>query len=192
VRDLNGNGTIDTGRELFGVDTIKSNGALATQGFDALKDLDSNGDGFITSADAAFGELKVWQDTNQDGISQSGELKTLSQLNITSIGVNGTTTGPQAGQVINNNSVALSATYTRNGVTRTVGAIDLEANNFFTEFPPEVVDEAGNPVTLTTQAQALPQMNGSGMVRNLRAAASLNSGFTTIEASNEKIWRTAA
>ncbi|WP_457307008.1 hypothetical protein, partial [Polaromonas sp. P5_E6] len=28
VRDLNGNGTIDTGRELFGVDTIKSNSTL--------------------------------------------------------------------------------------------------------------------------------------------------------------------
>ena len=42
VRDLNGNGVIDTGRELFGVDTVKSNGQLATQGFDALADLDSN------------------------------------------------------------------------------------------------------------------------------------------------------
>jgi hypothetical protein len=177
VRDLDGNGLIDTGRELFGVDTIKSNGALATQGFDALKDLDSNNDGFITSADAAFGELKVWQDTNQDGISQSGELKTLSQLNITSIGVNGSTSGSQAGQIINNNLVALSATYTVGGQTRTVGAIDLETNNFFTEFPPEVVDESGNPVAITTQAQALPQMNGSGMVRNMRAAASLNSDF---------------
>jgi hypothetical protein len=170
VRDLDGNVTIDTGRELFGVDTIKSNGALATQGFDALADLDTNNDGFITSADAAFGELKIWQDTNQDGISQASELKTLAQLNITSIGVNGSTSGPQAGQVINNNSVALSATYTKGGQTRTVGAIDLEANNFFTEFPPEVVDEAGNPVTITTHAQALPQMNGSGMVRNMRAA----------------------
>jgi Ca2+-binding RTX toxin-like protein len=177
VRDLNNNGLIDTGRELFGVDTIKSNGALATQGFDALKDLDSNNDGFITSADAAFGELKVWQDTNQDGISQASELKTLAQLNITSIGVNGSTSGPQAGQVINNNSVALSATYTVGGQTRTVGAIDLEANNFFTEFPPEVVDETGNPVPISEQAQALPQMNGSGMVRNMRAAASLSTGF---------------
>jgi hypothetical protein len=146
VRDINNNGLIDTGRELFGIDTVKSNGALATNGFDALKDLDSNNDGFITSADAAFGELKVWQDANQDGITQSGELKTLSQLGITSIGVNGSASGTQAGQIINNNKVALSAGYTRNGVTRTVGAIDLETNNFFTEFPPEVVDEAGNPV----------------------------------------------
>jgi Ca2+-binding RTX toxin-like protein len=177
VRDLNGNGVIDTGRELFGEDTVKSNGALAIQGFDALKDLDSNGDGFITSADAAFGELKVWQDANQDGISQSSELKTLGQLDITSIGLSGATTGPQAGQVINNNSVTLSTTYTRNGVARTVGSIELEANNFFSEFPDEVIDEAGNPVPITAQARALPQMNGAGMVRNMRAAASLSPNF---------------
>ena len=171
VRDLNGNGTIDTGRELFGVDTIKSNNTLATQGFDALRDLDSNADGQITSADAAYGQLKVWQDANQDGISQSTELKTLAQQGITRIGLNGTSTGPQAGQTINNNQVALSTTFTRNGQTRTVGAIDLEANNFFTEFPPQVVDETGNLVAITAQAQSLPQMNGAGMVRNMRAAA---------------------
>ena len=57
-----------------------------------------------------------------------------------------------------------------NGTTHTVGAIDREANNFLTEFPPQVVDDSGNPVAITTQAQALPQMNGSGMVRNMRAA----------------------
>jgi len=50
------------------------------------------------------------------------------------------------------------------------GAIDLEVNAFFSEIPPEVVDEAGSPVTVTQTAAALPQMNGSGMVRNLRAA----------------------
>jgi hypothetical protein len=85
-----------------------------------------------------------------------------------------TSTGPQAGQTINNNLVALSTTYTRAGVNRTVGAIDLEANGFFSHIPPEVVDEAGSPVTVTEAAQVLPQMNGSGMVRNLRAAMSLS------------------
>lgn len=57
-------------------------------------------------------------------------------------------------------------------MNRTVGAIDLEANGFFSEIPPEVVDEAGNPVTITAEAAELPQMNGSGMVRNLRTAMS--------------------
>ncbi|MDP3835693.1 MAG: hypothetical protein Q8Q82_17175 [Hydrogenophaga sp.] len=87
---------------------------------------------------------------------------------------NGEPKNPQAGQTLNNNRVALSTTYTRAGVYRTVGAIDLEANGFFSEIPPEVVDEAGNPVTVTETAAALPQMNGSGMVRNLRAAMSLS------------------
>jgi len=166
VRDLNGNGIIDTGRELFGVDTIKTNGGLATDGFDALRDIDTNGDGFITSADAAYADLRVWRDLDQNGISTSNELFALAGLGITSIGTNGTSTGPQAGQIVNNNLIALSTTYIRNGVTRTVGAIDLEANNFFTEFPPQVVDEAGNPVAITAQAQALPQMKGAGMVRS--------------------------
>ena len=74
--------------------------------------------------------------------------------------------GPQAGQTINNNRVALSTTFTQGGVTRTVGAIDLEANAFFSEIPPEVVDEAGSPVTITETAQALPQMNGSATITN--------------------------
>jgi hypothetical protein len=173
VRDLNGNGSIDSGCELFGVDTVKSNGQLATQGFDALADLDANGDGQITSADAAWGQLQVWRDVNQDGISQAGELSGLDALGITRIGLNGSSTGPQAGQTINNNRVALSTTFTRNCVDRTVGAIDLEANGFFSEIPPEVVDEEGNPVVISEAASALPQMNGSGMVRNLRAAMSL-------------------
>ena len=47
VLDRNGNGTIDSGRELFGVDTLKSNGQLAADGFDALCDVDVNKDGKI-------------------------------------------------------------------------------------------------------------------------------------------------
>ncbi len=177
VRDLNGNGAIDSGRELFGIDTLKRNNTFATQGFDALKELDSNADGFITNADTAFADLKVWQDLNQDGISQAGELKTLTQWGITSISANGSTSGPQAGQVINGNRVDLSATFTQNGATRTVGSVDFQVNNFFTQFPAQVVDEAGNPVAITAQARALPQMNGSGTVRNMQAAASLSPGF---------------
>jgi len=69
---------------------------------------------------------------------------------------NGEPKNPQAGQTLNNNRVALSTTYTRSGVYRTVGAIDLEANGFFSEIPPERVDEAGYPVVITQNAAALP------------------------------------
>ena len=123
VRDLNGNGLIDSGRELFGIDTLKANNTLAANGFDALKELDSNRDGFITVLDTVFAELKVWRDANQDGISQAAEMQSLSTLGISSIGVNGTATGPQAGQLIAGNRVDLSTTFTQNGAARTVGAV---------------------------------------------------------------------
>ncbi|MBP3402488.1 MAG: hypothetical protein J6L82_01095 [Alphaproteobacteria bacterium] len=75
VRDINGNGQIDDGSELFGDQTILSNGEKAANGFEALADLDSNHDGVFDGDDEAFGEIKVWQDFNQNGVVDDGELK---------------------------------------------------------------------------------------------------------------------
>lgn len=85
VLDLNGNGTIDTGRELFGDNTQMLPGVQggnpftgnAQDGYRALRQYDSNNDGQINSGDAIYGQLRVWRDLNQDGISQAGELQTL-------------------------------------------------------------------------------------------------------------------
>ena len=54
VRDLNNNGQIDNGTELFGNNTVLSNGQKATNGFEALADLDSNNDGVFNNQDAAW------------------------------------------------------------------------------------------------------------------------------------------
>ena len=85
VLDRNGNGRIDDGGELFGDQVILSNGFVSVSGFEALKDLDLNGDGIIDSNDKAFDELRIWIDSTHDGLSQSGELKTLRELGIESI-----------------------------------------------------------------------------------------------------------
>lgn len=91
VRDLNGNGRIDSGRELFGNNTRLANGGLAGNGFLALSDLDANQDGLLDSQDAAFSELRVWRDANGNGITDSGELLTLGQAGVTSIRTQWTT-----------------------------------------------------------------------------------------------------
>jgi hypothetical protein len=59
VLDKNGNGVIDSGRELFGDNFIKANGQLAADGFDALRSLDSNANGKIDSGDAQLGIASI-------------------------------------------------------------------------------------------------------------------------------------
>ena len=82
VRDLNGNGQIDNGTELFGNNSVLSSGEKAANGFEALKDLDSNNDGIFNSSDAAWNEVKVWKDANSNGVVDEGELVTLEQANV--------------------------------------------------------------------------------------------------------------
>lgn len=87
--DRNANGKIDDGTELFGSVTDQPR-EPGRNGFKALTVLDQpatggNGDGRISREDAAFAALLVWADRNHDGLSDPGELASLSSLGILSI-----------------------------------------------------------------------------------------------------------
>jgi hypothetical protein len=49
---------------------------------------DSNQDGVLDTQDDQFDQFAVWQDANSDGITDEGELQTLSELGIESIDLN--------------------------------------------------------------------------------------------------------
>ncbi|WP_319004535.1 S8 family serine peptidase [Methylobacillus caricis] len=82
VIDLNRDGRINNGSELV---------ALTDDGSPLnLLSLDTaaqggNGDGRLDSEDAAYWQLKLWTDRNQDGYASPGELQSLNDLGITSI-----------------------------------------------------------------------------------------------------------
>ncbi|MCA2686159.1 MAG: VCBS repeat-containing protein, partial [Microcystis sp. M046S2] len=83
--DLNHDGKINNITEIFS-EYFKD--GSANSGLEALKTYDTNNNGIISSTDTQFNQILVWQDLNQDGISQPNELKTLAQHNITSINLN--------------------------------------------------------------------------------------------------------
>ena len=177
--DVNGNGTIDNGRELFGDSTILTNGARAGQtakdGFDALADLDSNADGKIDANDAQFSNLRIWRDLNQDGISQTGELFTLASLNIASINVTSTA---HSQTLANGNQIADIGSYTKTDgsqvavgeVTGSLADVNLASDTFHRSFT-DVLDTTA--VATLPDMQACPERSrrSSGKVRGLRGAA---------------------
>jgi hypothetical protein len=85
VYDRNGNGKIDSGRELFGNATLMADGSLAPNGFAALAELDSSGDGIFTADDAAYAQLRIWIDANHDGKSQRRELLGLDETGVAGV-----------------------------------------------------------------------------------------------------------
>jgi len=149
VRDINGNAIIDGGAELFGDNTKLRNGTTARDGFVALKDLDSNNDGKIDANDTAFGELKIWRDLNQDGISQADELKSLVEANIESLKTTATNTNTatSAGTQI------LTGSYTKtDGTTSTLADIKFTQDTFHIEY----IEHIEIPESL----QNLPNLHG--------------------------------
>lgn len=83
--DRNGNGRIDDGSELFGSATPMGMGGTASNGFEALAELDDNADGVVDASDAGWAKLNVWRDDDGDGMSQPGELRSVAATGLLSI-----------------------------------------------------------------------------------------------------------
>ncbi len=156
VLDRNGNGAIDDGSELFGNNTALAN-AKKQPRFEALKDLDDNADGKVDALDTAYSKLKVWQDLNQDGLYQGEEMKTLAELGIKSVSTGYAMQTPAMSTAICTSRLGPSrGTTARPHGGRCLVHADMSSTT--------VKDH----VTESPAIAALPEVFGSGNVRNLR------------------------
>ena len=155
--DVDNDGKIDDGSELFGDQTGFDHGFLA------LGAHDENGDGKIDSQDSVYDKLIVWQDLNGDGNSTAEEMMSLEDAGIASISLSANSSNYQ----IAGNDVLWESTFERaDGTTGSIVDAYFSTNNINSdvilpdnfEFHPDVF--------------LLPQLGGMGNLPRSRVAMS--------------------
>ena len=157
VRDINNNGTIDNGTELFGNNSVLSSGENALNGFEALKELDSNKDGVFNSSDEAWNTVKVWKDSNQNGMVDNSELLSLEQANIAGINLN---YNEQEHADDNGNTHAQTGT-----IIKTDGSSGTITDVWFDADTADTIDRT--EVEIPDEIKLLPDVSGFGNVHSL-------------------------
>lgn len=175
VRDINGDGRINDGTEMF---------SPSGSGFQGLGLLDGNADGVVNAADNGLADfngdsvidssdvlsdLKVWVDYNQDAVTQTSELHSLSEYGI--VGLNLTTT--PVGSKVSGNTVVETASFVRaDGTTGMYGEVLLNVDNTNTKY-------VGPQITVTSQALSEPDLKGYGTLVSLHQALSRHPEYVS-------------
>lgn len=154
--DANGDGKINNINELFG-DAL-------TDGFDELKTLDSNNDKIINASDTKFSQLKIWRDLNQNGITDTGELKTLAETGVQSISL----TTADSNVTNEGNLIRTTGKYTKtNGTQSDIVALWFAADRLNTSYD--------LPYQLKPETLFLPTTRGYGKLPDLYISMSLDT-----------------
>ncbi len=159
VVDENGDGRITSNAEMFG--------SASQPGFAELAGYDGNGDGVVDASDAGFALLKVWQDTNQNYVTDAGELHSLAELGITSLSLGTTLTDPvttSTGHQITGVGTFTQVQADGTVATRDIAEVALNADHVHTQY-------AGN-TGIAAWSSALPNVHGFGLLTDLGVAAS--------------------
>ena len=154
--DRNNDGIVNNITELFGDAT--------TDGFEELALLDTNDDGVVDSQDINFSSLKIWQDSNQDGQTDAGELRSITASGVSSISLSTTLVN----EINQGNQVQSTSTFSfsdgsQNEIASVWYAVD-RVNTIYNE-----------PYELDVRTAFLPTLRGYGQLPDLHISSSLDS-----------------
>ncbi len=203
VMDVNGDGLLDATRWVGGQDGVlvwdkyhdglvhdnsqyafaqydnmsAAQGKTATDLSGLAAAFDTNHDGVFDAQDAQFADFKVWQDANQDGVSDAGEVKTLAELGLSSfqLSSDGVARTPEVG-VHEAGRTSASATDGSQVLVADVGfdfgtlaKLDLSADPVANTLALHLDDLLANPhLTLVVQGDAndAVKLQGDGWVNS--------------------------
>lgn len=120
VVDINKDGSIANLSEILSESFADS----ANSGIEAIATLDSNNNGRFDSNDERFSEVMVWRDLDQDGVTDAGELNSLTSLGIEAIDLNNVST---TNTINNGNIVKQTTTATIDGTAHDISDVAFSA-----------------------------------------------------------------
>ncbi|WP_417484088.1 calcium-binding protein [Maricaulis salignorans] len=111
--DRDGDGIINNRTEISFVGDFEG----ATTDLEGLQGFDSNADGVLDARDAMWGEFRIWQDVNQNGVGTAGELMSLEAAGIVSLNLALTSTGRESGSMADSFSLNTAIATRADGTT---------------------------------------------------------------------------
>ena len=134
---------------------------------------DTNLGGKFNAQDAKFAQFNVWQDLNQNGISDAGEVRSLADWGIAEINLSsdGVVRTPAAGVTEAGRTTAT----TTDGTSMLVADAAFESNSLDYNITPASTAQAS-----TTQAGAKLSVLGSGMNLDLSSVTALHGPITEV------------
>lgn len=175
--DINNNDKIDNGTELFGDGTLLKNGQVAPDGYAALAEYDENNDLKVDSQDAIWASLKVWRDANGNGLTEAGELMTMTQAGVKSIDVGHLTL---ANENNNGNVIFKHGTY-----EKLAGGTGITGDVNFASTPSGLTDNTPDDAALQATSVLPPQPHAS-------TKTNVCGLWASALAANDTNWRVAA
>ncbi|MBD2720485.1 hypothetical protein H6G99_16155, partial [Synechococcus sp. FACHB-909] len=160
VHDLDSNGLIDHGGELFGNHTFLPNGTKAANGFDALRALDGNGDRWIDQQDPVWSKLSVWIDRNSNAVADQDEIVSLSEAGLLRLGVDYAASDMVDSE--GNRHLQIGRFQASDGTLQSMHDVWFQVDQARTRWL--------HPVSIDAGLSALPDLKGMGMVPDLHQA----------------------
>jgi hypothetical protein len=184
VRDLNGDGIVNDGSELFGSFTDLTSGARALDGYQALRDLDKNQDGFIDSSDSAWGSIMVWQDLDGDGITDADEMRTLQDVGVTRLSTSvRVDVSSQNGNVVALHSDVMWA----DGTTGQMADIWFQADLSDADAVIESLDDALARYAQESLGASTTEIAGDGVEASTDASLAMSQELMSFDSSGSEV-----
>lgn len=169
VRDSNHDGLITNGRNIFGNNMLDFNGCEAANGFEALKNIDSNHDDILDAKDAFWRELKTWRDYNTNGRVDFGELQPLEVYGIKKIYLQPFLI--ERYDANNNFHLAQGIVEKNDGKRITIQEILFDS---------DISKIRYSQIKIPKHIQNLPQIAANGYIRSLHEAMAKNSKLSIL------------